>query len=63
MFLPLSCIVDLETNNGLMPVSCRTAYDAKETAYRAWCRAHNDEHLGQFVLARDEAKRVYGSAK
>ena len=32
--------------------SCRRAYDAKQTAYRAWYRARNAEHLGQFVLVR-----------
>ena len=40
--------------------SCRCAYDAKQTAYRAWCTARNAEHWGQFVLARAEAHRVYG---
>ena len=43
--------------------SCRRAYVAKQTAYLAWCRTCNAEHWGQFVLARAEAKRVYGAAK
>ena len=30
------------------------AYDAKQTAYRARCRASNADHWGQFVLARAE---------
>ena len=41
----------------------RRAYDAKQTTYHAWCRAGNAEHWGQFVLARAEAKRVYGAAR
>ena len=32
--------------------SYRRAYDAKQTAFLAWCRARNAEHLGKFVLAR-----------
>ena len=32
--------------------SCRRACDAEQTAYPAWRRARNAEHLGQFVLAR-----------
>ena len=42
--------------------SCRRAYNAKQTAYRAWCTAHYNDHLGQFVLARIEAQRVQGAA-
>ena len=32
--------------------SCRRAYDAKQAAYHAWCRARSADHLGRFVLAR-----------
>ena len=42
-----------------LDASCRIAYYAKQTAYRAWCRACNADHWGRFVLARSEAKRVY----
>ena len=42
--------------------SCRRAYDAKQTAYRAWCR-HAVDNWGQFVLARVETEGVYGSAR
>ena len=38
---------------------CRTAYDAKQTAYRT----HNAHHWGRFVLARAEVQRVYGAAR
>ena len=43
--------------------SCRRAYDAKETDYRAWCRARNAEDWGQFMLALAKAQRVYRVAK
>ena len=42
--------------------SCRRAYDAKQTAYHAWCRARSTDHWGRFVLARAETQRVYGTA-
>ena len=31
------------------------AYDAQQTAYRAWCRTPNAGHWTRFVLARAEA--------
>ena len=43
--------------------SCRSAYDAKQTAYRAWFSARNSEHWGQFVLARAEAQKIFGAAR
>ena len=43
--------------------SCWRTYDAKQTADRAWCRARNVEHWGQFVLARAEAQWVYCAAR
>ena len=36
-------------------------YDAKQTAYLAWCRARSADHRGRFVLARAEAKRFYAA--
>ena len=36
--------------------SCRRAYDAKQTAYRAWCRASYAEHCRQFEPARAKAR-------
>ena len=62
MFLRLFCIVDLEAINGLMPADRELNYDAKQTAYHAWCRARHASHWGKFVLARAEAQRVYGAA-
>ena len=50
-------------NKQWFDVSCRRAYDAKQTAYCAWCRLRNAEHCGQFVLARAEVQRVYGAAR
>ena len=43
--------------------SCCTAYDTKQTAYRAWCRTRNAEHWGQFALARAVTQRFYGAAR
>ena len=43
--------------------SCGRADDAKQTGYRAWCRARNEDHWGQFVLSCAEAQRVYGAAR
>ena len=43
--------------------SCRRAYDAKQTAYRAWCRSCNADRWFQFVLAHAGAQRVYGAAR
>ena len=43
--------------------SCRRAYNAKHTAYRAWCKASTAEHWSQIVLARAEAQRVNGAAR
>ena len=64
MFLPLFCVVDLETSNGLMPAAEELMMlNAKQTVYRAWCRARNAERWGQFVLAHPEAQRVYGAAR
>ena len=54
-------IVDLETSNGLMPL--RRTYDANHTAYRAWCRARRENHLGRFVIGRAGAQRVYGATR
>ena len=40
-----------------------SAYDAKQTAYRAWCRARGADNCGQFVLARAAAQSVYGASR
>ena len=43
--------------------SCQRAYDAKQTAYRAWTRVCNADHWSQFVLTLAEANRVYCAAE
>ena len=43
--------------------SRRRAYDAKQTAYHAWCRARIAGHWGRFAFAPAEAQRVYGAAR
>ena len=47
----------------LLDGSCRRAYDAKQTAYHAWCRARSADHLGRFVGAPAEVQRVFGDAR
>ena len=47
MFLPLFCVIDLETSNG--DASCRIAYDAKQTA----CRASSREAQRAYGAARE----------
>ena len=42
--------------------NCRRAYDAKQTAYRAWSRERGADLWNQFVHSRTEAQRVYGVA-
>ena len=62
MFLPLFCVVEIETSNGLMP-------DAGELIMQNRLLIVPDvEHAmrniwGQFVLARAEAQKVYGAAR
>ena len=55
MFLPLFFVVSRSRDKQWFDASYRRTYDVKQTAYRAWCRAHNAYHLGQFMLARAEA--------
>ena len=42
--------------------SCQKAYDAKQIAYRAWCKARSADNWGQFLRARAEGQAVYGAA-
>ena len=39
------------------------AYDAKQTAYCAWCRTRNADHWVLFVLVCAEDMRVYDAAR
>ena len=51
-FVPTTVLRRRSKDKQQFDASCLRAYDAKQTAYRAWCRAGNTEHWGQFVLAR-----------
>ena len=62
-YIPNTVLSSRSGDNQCFDASCRRAYDAKQTAYRAWCRARNAEYCGQFVLAHDEAQRLYGAAR
>ena len=52
MYVPTTVLRSRFVDKQWFDASCRRAYDAKHTAYRAWCSARNAEHRGQFVLAR-----------
>ena len=54
--LPLFCVVDLETSNGLMPAAGELMMLSRVFIMPGWC------HWGRFVLARAEAQKVYGAA-
>ena len=58
MFLPLFCVVYLETSNGLMLVA-----EELMMLNRLLLVMFNAEHYDQFVLALAEAQRVYGAAR
>ena len=63
LFLPLFCVVDLETTTGLMSAAREFMMHAGQTTYHACCRARSANHWGRFVLACAEAQRVYGTAR
>ena len=51
-YVPTTVLRSISGDKHWFDASCQRAYDAEQTAYPAWCRARNAEHLGQFVLAR-----------
>ena len=51
-FVPTTVLCSLSGDKQWFDASCRRAYDAKQTAYRAWCRARSADHCCRFVLAR-----------
>ena len=57
-YVPKTVLQSRSGDKQWFEASCQRAYDAKQTAYRAWCRAHNAEHWDQFVLVRAEAQRT-----
>ena len=62
LFLQSSVLRSRSGDEQWFDASCQTAYDAKQTAYHAWCWACNADHWGLFALARAKAQRVYGAA-
>ena len=62
MFLPLFCVIDLETSNGFMRATDELMM-LNRLLMVPGVKGCNAEHLGQFVLARPEAQRVYGAAR
>ena len=59
MYIPTTVLHNRSGDKQWFDTSCQRTHDAKQSAYRVWCRACN----GQFVLARAEEQRVYGAAK
>ena len=63
LFVPPTVLRSKSGDKQWFDASCRRAYDAKQTADRSWCRARTADNWGQYVLARAEAQRVYGTAR
>ena len=55
-FGPTTVLRSSSMNKKWFVASCQRAYDAKQTAYRAWCGAGCADHWLRFVLARAEAQ-------
>ena len=62
LFLPLFCVVDLETSNGLMPAA-RELMMLSRLLIMPGVEHAGQIIWGRFVLDRAEAHRVYGAAK
>ena len=62
-YVPTNVLCSRSGGKQWFDASGRRAYDAKQTAYRAWCRARNAEHWAQFVLVRAEAQWVRGAGR
>ena len=61
-FLPLIFVVDLETSNGVMPAPEELMMLSRLLIVPSVEHARSEDHLGQFLLVRAEAQRVYGAA-
>ena len=62
-YVPTTALTSRTGDKQWFDASRWRAYYAKQTAYRAWCRARNEEHCSQFVLVRAEAQKVNGAAR
>ena len=60
LFLPLFCIVDLETNNGLMSAAGELLMLNRLLIVP---RVEHADHWGRFVLGRAETQRVDGNTR
>ena len=47
MYVPTTVLSSRSGDKHWFDATSRRAYDAKQTAYRAWCRASNAEQQGQ----------------
>ena len=62
-YVPTPVLHSRSVDKQWFDASCRRTHDAKQTAYRAWCRARNAEYCRQFVLGRAEAQWVHCAAR
>ena len=62
-YVPTTVLRNRSGDKQLFDARCWSAYDAKQTSYRTWCRSSNAEHWGQFVLAHAEAQRIHGAER
>ena len=52
-YVPTTVLRSKSGDKQWFDASCWRAYDFKQNVYRAWCRARNAEHWGQFMLAKE----------
>ena len=61
-FVPTTVVRSRSGDTHWFDSNCHRAYDAKQTAYRAWSRDRGADLWNQFVHSRTEVQRVYGVA-
>ena len=61
-FVPTTVVRSRSGDKHWFDSDCRRAYDANQTAYRAWSRERGADLWNQFVISPTEAQRVYGVA-
>ena len=61
--VPITVLHSISGDKQWFDASCQRAYDAKQTAYHAWCRACSADNCGWYVLAGAETQRVYCAAR
>ena len=62
-FIPSRVIKVRSRDKPWFDESCRRAFDAKQTAYRAWCRVRSPLLWNAYVVARDEAGAIFSRSE